>query len=190
MLGSNITDQLLNQHGLTYTGTAEQTDLTTFCIGSQQIDNLDTGLQHLYYRTLLFEGRWISVDDPMLLSFQGFSTVDGLSQYVEQSTQCLITYRHLNSFSGSNDIHILAKSFTGTQHDAANGIVANMLCHFHDQTLAFTVYFQGILDKGKIIVLELYVYNRSHDLDDLTMIFFLYVTQLFRTSFLAFFFFF
>ena len=118
------------------------------------------------------------------------STVDGLSQYVEQSTQCLITYRHLNSFSGSNDIHILAKSFTGTQHDAANGIVANMLCHFHDQTLAFTVYFQGILDKGKIIVLELYVYNRSHDLDDLTMIFFLYVTQLFRTSFLAFFFFF
>ena len=114
MLGSNITNQLLNQHGLTYTGTAEQTDLTTFCIGSQQIDNLDTGLQHLYYRTLLFEGRWISVDNPMFLSFQGFSTVDGLSQYVEQSTQCLITYRHLNSFSGSNDIHILAKSFTGT----------------------------------------------------------------------------
>ena len=190
MLGSNITNQLLNQHSLADTGTTEQTDLTTLCIGCQQIDNFNTGLQHLYYRTLLFEGRWISVDNPMFLSFQGFSTVDGLSQYVEQSAQCLITYRHLNSFSGSNDIHILAKSFTGTQHDAANGIVANMLCHFHDQTLAFTVYFQGILDKRKIIVLELYVYNRSHDLDDLTMIFFLYVIQLFRTSFLAFFFFF
>ena len=65
-----------------------------------------------------------------------------------------------------------------------------MLCHFHDQTFTFAVYLQGILDKRKVIVLELYVYNRSHDLNDLTMIFFIYVTQLLRTSFLAFFFFF
>ena len=114
MLRSNISDQLLDQHSLADTGTTEQTDLTTLCIGCQQIDNFNTGLQHLYDRALLFEGRRISVDDPMLLSLQGFSTIDGLSQYVEQSSQCLFTYRNLDSFTGSNNIHILAESFTGT----------------------------------------------------------------------------
>ena len=34
MLSCNISDQLLDQYGLTYTGTTEQTNLTTFCIWS------------------------------------------------------------------------------------------------------------------------------------------------------------
>ena len=55
MLGSNITNQLLDQYGFTYTGTTEKTDFTTLCVRSQQIDNLDTGLKHLCYGTLLLK---------------------------------------------------------------------------------------------------------------------------------------
>ena len=114
MLCGNVLDQLLDQDCLTNTGTTEQTDLTTFCIWCKKVDNLNTCFQDFYSRFLMFEIRRISVDDPMLLSLQGFSTIDGLSQYVEQSSQCLFTYRNLNSFTGSNNIHILAESFTGT----------------------------------------------------------------------------
>ena len=44
MLGCDIADQLLDQYRLTYTGATEQTDLTTLCIRSKQVNDLDTGL--------------------------------------------------------------------------------------------------------------------------------------------------
>ena len=44
MLGCDVTDQLLDQYGLTYTGTTEQTDLTTLLIWAKKIYDLDTGL--------------------------------------------------------------------------------------------------------------------------------------------------
>ena len=44
VLGCDITDQLLDQYGLTYTGTTEQTDLTTFCVRCQKVDDLDSCL--------------------------------------------------------------------------------------------------------------------------------------------------
>ena len=55
MLCRDILDQLLDQYGLTYAGTTEQTDLTTLGIRRKKVDNLDTCLQDLYNRTLLFE---------------------------------------------------------------------------------------------------------------------------------------
>ena len=55
MLGSNILDQLLNKDCLTNTSTTEQTDLTTFGIWGKKVDDLDTCLQDLYSRFLLFK---------------------------------------------------------------------------------------------------------------------------------------
>ena len=40
-------DQFLDQHGLADACTAEQTDLAALCIGGQQVDDLDAGLQDL-----------------------------------------------------------------------------------------------------------------------------------------------
>ena len=45
MLCSNICDQLLDQYGLTYTGTAKQTNLTSFLIRTQKVDYFDTCLK-------------------------------------------------------------------------------------------------------------------------------------------------
>ena len=55
MLGSDILDQLLDKDCLTNTGTTEQTNLTTFCIWSKKVDNLDTCFQDLNCRFLLFK---------------------------------------------------------------------------------------------------------------------------------------
>jgi hypothetical protein len=81
-------DQLLDQDGFTYTGTTEQTDLTTFGIWCQKVDNFDTCLQDLYNRALFLKGRRISVDYPVLFFLQAFSTIDGVTQNIEQTTQC------------------------------------------------------------------------------------------------------
>ena len=42
-----VTDQLLNQNGLTNTGTAEQTNLSTLLVRAEKINDLDTCLQQL-----------------------------------------------------------------------------------------------------------------------------------------------
>ena len=82
MLCGDILDQLLDQYGLTYTGTTEQTDLTTLGIRSQKVDNLDTCLQDLNNRTLLFKGRRISVDDP-------FFTICDLFFFIDRFTKSI-----------------------------------------------------------------------------------------------------
>ena len=55
MLCCYILDQLLDQNGLTYTGTTEQTDLTTFGIWGKKIDNLDTCFENLNNRALILK---------------------------------------------------------------------------------------------------------------------------------------
>ena len=44
MLRCDVVDQLLDQYGLTYTGSTEQTDLTTLLVRAEKINDLDTGL--------------------------------------------------------------------------------------------------------------------------------------------------
>lgn len=46
----DVVDQLLNQHSLADTSTAEKTNLSTTSVGSEKIDDLDAGLEHLSSR--------------------------------------------------------------------------------------------------------------------------------------------
>ena len=77
-------NQLLNQDGLTDTGTTEQTNLTTLCIWGKQINNLDTGFQHLNNRALVFKCWRLTVDTPMLTILQTFLSIQCLTKYIEQ----------------------------------------------------------------------------------------------------------
>ncbi len=53
----DVVDKLLNQHGLSDTSTTEQSDLSTTSVRSEEIDNLDTGLENLGGGRLVNE-RW------------------------------------------------------------------------------------------------------------------------------------
>jgi hypothetical protein len=53
----DVVDKLLNEDGLTDTGTAEETNLTTTGIGGKKVDNLNTGREHLSRGRLVLE-RW------------------------------------------------------------------------------------------------------------------------------------
>ena len=47
VLGRDVSDKLLDKDCLTYTGTAEEADLTTLLIRTQKINDLDTCLKQL-----------------------------------------------------------------------------------------------------------------------------------------------
>ena len=44
VLSRDVVNQLLDQYGFTYTGSTEQTDLTTLLVRAEKINDLDTGL--------------------------------------------------------------------------------------------------------------------------------------------------
>ena len=48
MLFGDIVDKFHDKHGLTYSRTSEQTDLTAFGIRAQKVDDLDSGLEDLF----------------------------------------------------------------------------------------------------------------------------------------------
>ena len=50
-------DQFLDKDGLTYTRTAEEPDLTAFCIRSDEVDDFDAGFKNFGCRRLVFKGR-------------------------------------------------------------------------------------------------------------------------------------
>ena len=43
----DVVNEFLDQHGLSDTGTSEQTNLSTTSVGGEQVDNLDASLQDL-----------------------------------------------------------------------------------------------------------------------------------------------
>lgn len=81
-----VPELTLNQDGLSDTGTTEQTNLSSSGVRSQQVDDLDTGLQNLGDDRLVNERRSVGVDGGHLDSLDGASVVDGLTDDVHDST--------------------------------------------------------------------------------------------------------
>ena len=48
VLHGYVMDEFLDKYGLTYSGAAEEADLTSLGIGLQKVDDLDARLQDLY----------------------------------------------------------------------------------------------------------------------------------------------
>jgi len=79
-------DQLLNEHGLTDTSTAEETNLTTTGVRSQQVDNLDTSDENLSSGGLLGELWRVGVDGELLGVLDGTTLIDGVTSNVHDTS--------------------------------------------------------------------------------------------------------
>ena len=168
MLSRNVADQLLNEDGFSDTGTAEQTDLSALCIRCDQINNLNSGLQNFLYRALIRKLRRLAVNFPAFCIRKALLSVNGIPQYIEQTSKVLISDRNLDPAACGQYRHILLQSLTGGKHDAANGIVSDVLCHLHHGLFSVIVRLQCGFNNRKGPFRKLNVYNRSHNLSDLS----------------------
>ena len=66
VLLGQVSNQLLDDHRLADAGAAEQADLAALGVGSQQVDHLDPGLEHLGRRGQRLHRRRLAVDRPAL----------------------------------------------------------------------------------------------------------------------------
>ena len=72
-------NQLLDEHGLSDTGTTEETDLATTCIRSKEVDDFDASDKH-FSRSGLFDELWrIGMDGCHLDTFDRTTLVDRVS---------------------------------------------------------------------------------------------------------------
>jgi peptide chain release factor 1 len=83
----DVVDKLLDQHGLSDTGTTEKSDLTTSGVRGEEVDDLDTGLEDFSLGGLLNELWGIGVDRGLLHTLDWASLVDGLTNDVHDSTE-------------------------------------------------------------------------------------------------------
>jgi hypothetical protein len=90
-IGFSSYNQLLNEDSLSDTSTSEQTNLTTTGVGSEKVDNLDTGDENLSRGGLLSEIRGIGVDGGELVALDGTALVDGVTSDVHDTSKGAVT---------------------------------------------------------------------------------------------------
>ena len=169
MLCRNICNQLLNQYGLTNTGTAEQTDFSTLLIRAEQVNDLDTSLQKLCLCGLLLEFRCRPVNRLISLCFRSWFVVYGFAKYVEHTSKCVLSDRNCNRCAGRYGIHPSYKSVSRTHGDTPYCIITQMLCNLDCQFRSIVSGdFDRFIDFGKLSLTELNIEYRTDNLGNFT----------------------
>ena len=91
----NVVDELHDHDRLAHPSPAEETNLTTFGVRRQHVDDLDAGDQNLLGFALLGEEWGGAMDGGLGVAFDGPLLVDGLPDDVEDAAQGAGTHRHL-----------------------------------------------------------------------------------------------
>ena len=171
MLCCYITDKLLYKHRLTNAGASEESNLSTLLIGAEQINDLDTCLQHLLLGTLLFESRRRSVNGRIFHILRCGLVIDRLAQHVEYTAQGLLTYRYAYGCACCDRIHSSYQSVSRTHSHATHCIITQMLRNFYHQcSIVISLDADSFVYLGKIPV----KLNVQHCTDDLCQSAFLF----------------
>ena len=99
MLLGDIVNQLFNKHRLSDTGTTEQSDLTTFKVRLQKVDNLDTCVKNFLRCSQVFKLRRFAVDGESSFFVEGLHAVNGIAHHIHHTSFYLVAHRHCDSLS-------------------------------------------------------------------------------------------
>ena len=136
MSGSYVVDQLHDKDCFSYTGTTEQTDLTTLCIRANQVYDLDTSLQDLCSRHLLLIRRSRTMNGPAFLCFRSRLVIYRISKKIKYSSQAGISYRNCDRAAGIYCLRAPDKTIGRVHGNTPYDIITNLLCYFGRQLCA------------------------------------------------------
>ena len=90
----DVVDELLDEDCLADTSTTEKTNLSTTRVGSEKVDDLDTGNENLGRCRLLDEFGSVGVNRGILVRFDRSALVDGVTSDVHDATESACTDRN------------------------------------------------------------------------------------------------
>ena len=171
MVLRHTTDHLGDEHGLTDASATKQANLAALKIRGEQVNNLDTGLEHLGVRFKRVEGRSWTVDVPTLKIIGVTSgSIERITPGVPDVTEHLCTNRHADATTGVANRGAALEPVGGLETYRTHSAVAQMLRHLgeHRGVLAFDGdrHLEGKVDLRQSSSGELAVDNGPGDGDD------------------------
>ena len=181
MFGRYVVDQFLNQDCFTYACTAEQTDLTAFCVWADQVDDFDAGFENFSCRGLVFEGRCRAMNRPVVrCRYFGRIVIYCLSENVENTSKAAVAYRCCNSTAGVDCFHSTYHAICGAHSYGTDDAVAEVLHGFTDninRNAGFIIFYMDcVIDSREFfVVIECNIYDCADDLDYFTYLHLLFI---------------
>jgi len=130
VLFSDVVDQLHQRHGLADTGTTEQANLAALGYRHNQVDNLDTGLEQLRCRCLLFIRRRRPMNRHFFLGTNFAGVIDRPAKHIHDASQRFLSNRDRNGGAGIGNGHAALQTLRRTHRDRANNAIAQLLLNF------------------------------------------------------------
>ncbi len=170
VMQGDVVDQLHDNHGLAYTGAPEQTHLSAFGIGLQQVNDLNAGFQHFRLGFLLFE-RWSRpVNGIRFLGGYRAESINRITQHVHDPTQRLATHGHRDGTTRIPDFQAAHQSVRGGHRHGPRPVLSQMLGNLHGQFHATVLAVAGNLERviniGQMTGGKLHVHHGPDDLND------------------------
>ncbi len=162
---SDVVDKLLNQYGLTDTGTTEETNLTTTGVRGEEVDDLDTGLENLSLGGLVDECGGLDVNGGDLGALDGSTLVHGLTNDVHDTAEGSGADGDLDGETSVNDLLTTDETF-GTLHgNSTNGVLTKVLGDLENETSATLniLDLEGVKNSGELLGVELNVDDGTND---------------------------
>ena len=129
---------------------AEQSDLTAFRIGFEQVDHLDTGVEHFLHGGQFVEFRGFAVDRVSPFFVERLHAVDRIAHDVHQPPFDLLADRHGNRAEVRYRFHSPAQAVGAVHRDGAHGVFTDVLLYFDDQDFSVVAPdLHGVVDAGQ-----------------------------------------
>jgi hypothetical protein len=164
----DVVDEFLNQHSLADTSTSEETNLSTTSVRGEEIDDLDTGLEHLSGGRLLDERRRVSVDGELLDTLNRTTLINGLANDVHDTAKSSLADGHEDGGTSVDDL-LSTDETLGTVHgNGTDGVLSQVRGNLEDETTTVEVLdLEGVENGREVIGVELDVDNGTNDCLDL-----------------------
>jgi hypothetical protein len=152
----DVVDKLLNEDGLTDTGTAEETNLTTTGIGGKKVDNLNTGREHLSRGRLVLERWGLGVNRSELVGLHRSTLVNRLTNDVQNTAKGATADRDSNRSTSVNDRSTTNKTLGTIHGNSTDSVLTKVLGNLENEALtARLLDLESVQNGRKVILLEL-----------------------------------
>ena len=165
VLGRDVANELHEGHRLAHAGATKQTNLATLVERTDEVDDLDTGLENLDRRRLVGVARGLAMNRPALLFADGTLVINRPPEDVHDPTQSLRADRHLHRITGVVDPDATLQSIGRPHRDGAHHPIANLLLDLEGQAV---LDLERIVNLGHQVAGELNVHHRTDDRDNLS----------------------
>ena len=165
---SHVADQLHDHDGLAHAGAAEQGDLAAARERREQVDGLQSRLEHLGIGLHAGERHRLASNRPALVFGNGAEPVGRLTDAVEDASPDVRTHRHADRILRVVHLGSSAQAVGRPQGERPDHAVAEQLHGFERKSLAAVASPEQRTDLGQR-ALEPHVDDRAQDLRDHTV---------------------